>query len=918
MIENFLALKASAGSGKTFALSVRYIALLLNGADPKSITALTFTNKAANEMSSRIISTFMQLHSDAKKAERNELAKILNISENEVIKKRDLVKDDFLNAKLKITTFDAFFALILRLFSLNLGLSPNFESQDKLEFDTESKFIDKLSSSHVLLNDFIDYVINSENSKNSFLDNLENMFLNIENLSFAPSPMPSDVAVMQVIEWFKQNISPEDKTYGIFDKTKTPHEMTSQAMIQKHCLADHSWFKKFSSPEFEIKFDDLKLALKNYFNELEAYKLAQISKYIEIYKDLRLEYIKQNDKLSFNDTNKLVYKLMSGIDKDMLYFRLDSTIKHLLIDEFQDTSVSQYDIIKPLIAEILAGYGQKGLGSFFYVGDTKQGIYRFRGGKKELFDKLKNDFSQIKEDNLNYNYRSAKILVEFVNETFKKKFPAYSPYIPQIPTQKDGVDRPGYVEVCQDNDIIAKSVEKVKFLHENGVNFDDICILCWKNDDIYDISKALEENNIQSKVEGKIFLKNDPAVFGLINYAKFCLFGDEIYRQNAKTFYDADFTKLSLNPAKTACESLLYLAKMAKISLKNLNVLYLLQLSASSKSLIDFIFEFEKSQENIIANAPQGVRIMTVHKSKGLEFEHVILCDIIGGGRNDTENFLYEYDMQHGWEIKLKVKNREFYDDDYADLKNLHENLDKQEEINKLYVAMTRAKNSLIIIKKIDINGKNPSYFTPYTKNKTEYVEYIDLAEIKQGEIVKSKQAKVNKKDVKKIELLKVANDETSGQTQDNEKNLHAIYFGLALHYLLEMCIKFDEISIKNANLAMRNKFAKYLDTQSLDDIQNRAIMLVNNADFLSITSGAKLYKEQMLNFAGATKQLDLLCEKGDEMFIIDYKSSDFSVEENVKQVSEYKEILGKIYPQKSIKAGIFYILKSEIKFLSI
>lgn len=107
----------------------------------------------------------------------------------------------------------------------------------------------------------------------------------------------------------------------------------------------------------------------------------------------------------------------------MLYFRLDGRINHLLIDEFQDTNVIQYEIILPIINEIVSGYGQNGLGSFFYVGDTKQSIYKFRGGKKELFDKLGDDFSQIDIENLPSNYRSLKALVKFNNAIFEEILP---------------------------------------------------------------------------------------------------------------------------------------------------------------------------------------------------------------------------------------------------------------------------------------------------------------------------------------------------------------------------------------------------------------------------------------------------------------------------------------------------------------
>ncbi|MDU2360664.1 MAG: UvrD-helicase domain-containing protein, partial [Campylobacter concisus] len=119
-MKNFLALKASAGSGKTFALSVRYIALVLRGENINEIVALTFTKKAANEMKERIIATFLDLQN--KKGELEAVCAELDISQDEAIKRRDERLSVFLQSELKIYTFDAFFSGILKKFSQNLGL----------------------------------------------------------------------------------------------------------------------------------------------------------------------------------------------------------------------------------------------------------------------------------------------------------------------------------------------------------------------------------------------------------------------------------------------------------------------------------------------------------------------------------------------------------------------------------------------------------------------------------------------------------------------------------------------------------------------------------------------------------------------------------------------------------------------------
>jgi exodeoxyribonuclease V beta subunit len=123
--EPFLAYEASAGSGKTFNLVVRYLSLLFMGEAPSSIVALTFTNKAANEMLERIILTLEELPT---RSELPQIARLCGMSEEEILQERPNVLSRFLRSDIQISTLDKFFGRILRKFALNAGLMPTFKT----------------------------------------------------------------------------------------------------------------------------------------------------------------------------------------------------------------------------------------------------------------------------------------------------------------------------------------------------------------------------------------------------------------------------------------------------------------------------------------------------------------------------------------------------------------------------------------------------------------------------------------------------------------------------------------------------------------------------------------------------------------------------------------------------------------------
>ena len=912
--ENYLCLEASAGSGKTFALSVRYIALLLKGNHPRKILALTFTNKAANEMKHRITDTFCNLDSSECDGERNAICELLDKSKEEVLELRDKFMADFLASELKISTFDSFFATILRQFSLNLGLMPDFNSLNDNSIDVKNEF-KRLLNSNSMMSKVAKYLYYTNSKENALFEKLA--LLSQTKFDKFDAPWPSSENAMDRYNELCDvalKLSSDKYYVANFNKNLSLNEIVEKAVVKD---MDKKYFNKVrDNAEFNAARDEFISALKEYYLALEKYEISQISYFVDLYKKAIANVNRRENSLSFADITNWVNELLTNKSKqniDMLYFRLDAKIRHILIDEFQDTDIKQYEILKPLIAESLSGIGQSGVGSFFYVGDIKQSIYRFRGGQSGLFNKLTIKFPQIKTQSLDKNYRSDKIIVEYVNDKFKDKYPHY---INQIPNSKDD----GYVRVIKfDREKYLEAIyDSIKKLEDNRIEHKDMAILCWKNSDIYNIKDYLEDKGLEVSTQTTNNLIKSANVATVVAFLKYSIFGDEIYLNTQYEITKTKKAKLELKSDASVAQTLKFIAKYLELEPCDVDLLKLYEISSRYSDIYDFAFNIDNDQTTSAKNSQKGITIMTVHKSKGLQFEHVIVLDYIGKENSQKDKFLMEYNLDiDSWDIRLANKVFEYLgDENYIQLQNRQKELDRKEVINKIYVALTRAKHSLIILAKDNPNGNNISYFTEYESN-GKAVEYLNLDEYKSGIIKpnsdKKQESKPQITDLKPFE--KVAPQEILTSDKPKESlNLDSIYFGKALHYYLESIDFADFNSLKIAQNCLYNKFGAFIDQDGLKEIKARVDRLLNDPQFLEIIKDKRLYQEQDIGFNGALKRIDLLCVNNDEIEIIDYKTSLKNSDEHKEQVREYLDILSQIYPQKSVKASIIYILNDEIQ----
>jgi len=912
-MKSYLALKASAGSGKTFALTIRYISLLLKGANINEILTLTFTNKAALEMNQRIYKTLQTLGND--EAYLEQLVKVSGFSKEYILGKKAFLVKSFSNSTICIFTIDKFTNQILREFCGYIGIADDFETKyDDIEL-LSYKFLQSLDENS--FNDLVEFSnyerkkFNSifelfksliQKNENISLVNIDNSLVNLQKKSVLEQAFKIKNHILSCSEASSSAVKAVDFTN--FEELLKK----GKGWISKNSLFDYSYFKKCANDLINQEFLKLKDEFKNYYKIRANYNLNKIFKLYLEFKEFKLNFNKTKNYFEFNDISNLVYELLNQkINRDFLYFRLDSTYQHILIDEFQDTSILQYKILKPLIDEILSGDRTK-FKTFFYVGDPKQSIYRFRGGKRELFDFVLKTNPIIKLEHLNINYRSCKNIIDFVNNIFLN-LQNYD-YAKQ-----ESIAKNGFVEVIEDeklqeDDKFLNIAKKIEELVSNGINANDIAILCYTNSDVLEVYYYLKQRFPTLKIKTDITSKliNQQNVKALINAIKYIYFKEEIYKEN----FNALLGKELLTPfefefdleQKSMSQILYEVAK--KFDVIDENIVKLIDIAKKYNNIVDFVYEIDKLDESIENSADSGLQILTIFKSKGLEFHTVIVLDRIKNKSVDKSSLLFDYEDIELKNIFYKISGYENFDLEYKNAKEKEKNLILNDDKNILYVAFTRAKNNLIIFKKAESSA----------------FDILNLKEYKIGNLVQSQtlgeEKKLQKISYSPLNLGKQEQKITNEKNIDENELLKARYFGLATHYVLEMMSDFSISSLLYSINLSKTRYSSYLDEFDFAKIEKIIKNLVENSFFQSLLENAKKTHEQALVYKEELKIVDLLLFKDDCFYIIDYKTTKEILDEHKLQVQYYKKAIGDIFSSKNVKAYLFYLKESWLDIVEV
>ncbi len=927
-----MALKASAGSGKTFALSVRFLALLFKGANPSEILTLTFTKKATAEMKERILDYLKILQKENLEDEKEKSQNILKELEEKYRLNPSFVQNSaqkiyqrFLNAEIRISTIDAFFQSILRKFCWFVGLSANFEVNEDTKAHQQQlneSFLSALNNKQLEeLSVFITQCLSYDSyTSDSILERLR--FLKNKLYLFDPNkkdPVFDEERFLEKLRSLNQQIQNIETASNEAKKAIKCDDFrgflnSSLTWLEKK--GEYRYFKKFKDeiPTLESECEEIENDLKRYYEAKESALFKKFPKFIQLY-DKATSKIQA---LDFDAIKDKVHALLNGYEEmpaEFFYFRLDSKIAHILIDEFQDTSLNDYKILAPFIDEIKAGIGQaKWHRSVFFVGDVKQSIYGFRGSFSSLFESVSKDFYH---DNLPFNHRSSPLIINYVNTIFKKAYQnsptAYwEQKYPKASSNKHAKD--GYVKVslvADERELLLKQIlQEAKNLLEHRIEPKDITLLCATNDDALEIKNYLQKNlsAIRPSTESSAKLSQFVESKIIKNALEYAL-AEEPY----KPFYKHSVLKLAgylhddaialagFNPKKESVAGFVWKV-MELFDLYGECAQICLELAVGCEDANEFLEKLEVKE--IASFKAEGAQIMTIHKSKGMQFPYVIVCERLGKPKtNNSNQFLEEYSGTELTRLYYRMKNREVVDKDYARALDKEEAAKDHEETNVYYVAFTRAELGLIVV----------------AKDKKGMHEKLDLAPLEEGVIVpviSSQKEPSSASVVIKPHAYGEQVQEIEEEPSDYEKNndQEAINFGIALHKGLEYQYAY-RIPKKSVLEYLNYHHGFYgLDYQALEESLE---LFENDAKIQALFKNLALKGEVAFLFEGVVSRIDvLLWDKGQNLYVLDYKSSQNYQQSHKAQVSHYAAFLQTQAPHFKIQAGIIYAHKRLLEKL--
>jgi ATP-dependent exoDNAse (exonuclease V) beta subunit len=1020
----FQVYNASAGSGKTFALVKEYLKIILKDPDTRlyqNILAITFTNKAASEMKDRILENLLRFAIMSEQDKQNDMLLIL-MKETKLdlrtIQKRakERLQDILKNfASFHIKTIDSFTNKLIKSFAFDLGLTMDFE----VELDTDSilkEAVDMVLSRIGVDKELTEVLVSfakektlDDKSWDVSLDLFEvsKLLLNENHIHEIIKLSGKNLAEFKILA---NKLQADQKL-----KKKELAAIGGKAMNLIHDKGiEASDFQRSQFPKFFLKMIDTPEKLdfdkegslsrniesryfyakgkpqqiKNVIDEIADSLIAfyfEASEVFERFKlnelvlknliplavvnsiHLALEEIKVNNNIRLNaEFNQIISDHLTNEPAAFIYEKLGEKFRHFFIDEMQDTSILQWKNIIPLIDNALSTEAS----SAMLVGDAKQAIYRWRGGRAEQFinlssDNLDHDSNpfQIKKiaRNLESNYRSHAEIISFNNQFFSyianhfdKKLYAdlYHKGNDQSANKKTG----GYVQLRfleelknseQKDEIYPKVVHETIQGLLNDFDPGEICILIRKKKEGVAIAKYLTEQGMPIVSSETLLIRNNQKVNFVINLlkliqdnknedAKFEVLNflyDHLKISSDKHNFFTDF--IGLEP-RDMCSKLENFGINYNIQRFNdysifegvediIRSFRLTQFSdAYLQFFLDFVFDFtqRKSQKNsqfleywdekkeklniVISDDVQAVRIMTIHKSKGLEFPVVI----------------YPYDLDVYFERSPKAWYKELDKDDFNGFDSilidstsriekagphgksiLQEQREEKEldSFNLLYVCLTRAIEQLYVITESKKPGEKLNWSShlmrDFLMGKEIWDDQQSIYEFGDKKRVSTKPSADNRAETQQ-EFISTSwkdhqiNIVTNSSLLWGQKREAAIDYGNLIHEMMSVIYTIDDIE-----KTLERYVNKGLMPNDMKDSNRKVIQkIVEHPELKSYfdKNAVVITEREILTDTDQILIPDRLVFNGMEVVIIDYKTGKPS-QNHQRQIDNYALVLQKM-----------------------
>ena len=803
-------ISASAGTGKTYTMAIKYLSALNNGVNFENILVITFTKKATSEIKERII-VFLEKILEKKEGYIDIISsmKVDVNEENLRLAYEDMIKN---SENIKIFTIDSF---INKIFMKALAPRKNIYNYEIIENNTD-KYINKIilellsdkkyfkifkdfydldSSSKEIdkYNSIISNILNDRASVYKYLDNFENLKKEkTRNFSYIKNEICEALKDKKSITKMGSSFIKANKITDLEDFAKAIKLVKSKDEINEYFLSIKEELANIYVNEVIIPYN---IAYK---------KLAKICYEI----DEKLKF--KDNKFTYSDIN--FYTNKYEIDPSEVFPNIDI----IMIDEFQDTDRIQFNIILKLI---------KKCKKLFIVGDDKQAIYGFRGGDVSLFRNIEKILKEaipdisIKKLELNTCYRSKKNIINYINQLFSNLNDFKYNNVNCI---KDG----GYVKAIsyeKDNNFVINSIV------ENNLT-KSTAILARKNDVLDKYKKELEINNIKFESIQSLKLANDVKIKALLKLIDY-LINENMY--SLLEFLRSDLATYTLEQISAVIkgkkiDEILKLKKckgnFKKTYLKlfgyginatnddKLNINKFLDLVDMYYNLQDFVDYFNEKAKNILkenASIENCVSLLTIHKSKGLEYDTIYLPLQM---KNETFAKYVKVELED--DILLLKKKSYLSLSKFKKYIDLFIEKEELENLNLLYVALTRVKNNLFIIFE---SGKMDQIFSSFENGKIINNTYKNEDEEKTvTEFTNEEYFSICDEEIK-IENF----DETSLEKELSRKK------GLALHYFMENVKTADDIEY--AYSMFLRKYANLVGPKITNNIYNSCVKYIKN-----------------------------------------------------------------------------------------